>query len=164
MSGLRTPTIERMGSDLVTMAQCIVLDVDTFPYPSIPFDLARQHPSARVWVARDAQGRVIGFLAALVRHELEVMGVAVERLERRRGVGRALLGEAMTTASDVGLPVVLHVSTSNAAAIGLYGSAGFVARRRLVRFYSRGVYPDGGDALEMVWSGPAGDGGIPAGS
>ncbi|MGO8992471.1 MAG: GNAT family N-acetyltransferase [Polyangiaceae bacterium] len=160
MSGLRTPTIERLGSDLLTMARCIVLDVDAFPYPSIPFDLGRRHPSVRVWVARDAQGGVIGFLAALVRRELEIVGLAVERTERRRGVGRALLDEAMTAAE--GLPVVLHVSTSNGAAIGLYERAGFVAERRLVRFYSRGVYPDRGDALRMVWSGPWRAGGNPA--
>jgi ribosomal protein S18 acetylase RimI-like enzyme len=146
-----------MGSDLVTMAQCIVLDVGAFPYPSIPFDIGHRNALARIWVARDALGRVIGFVALLTRRDIEIVGLAVDGAERRRGVGRSLLRRAMT-ASDTASPIVLHVSTSNSAAIGLYRSEGFVVRRRLVDYYSRGVYPDRGDALEMVWSAPAGDG------
>jgi len=152
MSASRIVTVEPMGSDLVTMAQCIVLDVDSFPYPSIPFDLGHRNASTRVWVARDPSARVIGFLALLMRRDREVVGLAVDAAERRQGVGRALLREAMA-APDAALPIALHVSTSNSAAIGLYRSEGFVVRRRLVGYYSRGVYSDRGDALEMIWSG-----------
>ena len=157
MSDSRILTVEPMGRGLVTMAQCIVLDVGAFPFPSIPFDIGHRNASARVWVARDrsdASGRVIGFLALLARREIEIVGLTVDAAERRRGVGRALLREAVA-ASCAALPIVLHVSASNSPAIGLYRSEGFAVRRRLVGYYSRGAYSDRGDALEMVWSGPA---------
>jgi len=151
VSGLETPTVEPLGRDIVTIAQCIAIDVASFPYPSIPFDLARPHAGARVWVTRDSERRVTGFLAALARIDLDIVGLAVDRGARRRGVGRALLRRAMTAATSDGTGIVLQVSTSNVGALALYRSEGFVARRRLRGFYARGIYPDHGDAVEMAW-------------
>jgi ribosomal protein S18 acetylase RimI-like enzyme len=153
MGASGTITVERLSGDLVTVAQCIVIDVESFPYPSLPFDLGHRDAASHVWVARDESCRVLGFLAAVARRELEIVGLAVERTERRGGVGRALVRAFLD--SGPALPVMLHVSTTNVAAIRLYLTESFVVRRHLVGYYARGVYPGGGDAFEMVWEGGA---------
>jgi len=111
-------------------------------------ELAR--PWARVRVARAIDdGRIAGYLVAWhVADELHVIHVATDPGERRRGVGRALLGELVEfgRAEDVA-HVLLEVRRSNDAAIRLYREAGFRAVH--VR---RGYYPDHEDAIEMTLS------------
>jgi len=109
-------------------------------------ELAR--PWARLRVARAiTDGRIAGYLVAWhVADELHVIHVATDPAERRRGVGRALLGELIEfgRGKDVRL-VLLEVRRSNDAAIRMYREAGFSAMS--VR---RGYYPDHEDAIEMV--------------
>jgi ribosomal-protein-alanine N-acetyltransferase len=104
-------------------------------------------PWAKVWVARAADGAVRGFLLAWhVADELHVLDVATHVASRRRGVGRALVAHAIAFAAASAVRIVLlEVRRSNAAAIGLYRSAGFHALR--VR---RDYYPDHEDAIEML--------------
>jgi ribosomal protein S18 acetylase RimI-like enzyme len=145
--------VEPLSSDIVTLAECMVLDADVFPYASVPFGLAVRDGAARVWVARGApRGRVVGFLAAAARQRaLRVHGLAVANDQRRRGIGRALLEEAASSSVAEGLEEVsLQVSTTNRAAIALYQRFGFAVRRRLRDFYAQGVYAGGRDAFEMV--------------
>jgi ribosomal protein S18 acetylase RimI-like enzyme len=140
--------VEGLTRDIVTVLQCMVLDAEVFPYASVQFGLALRDEASRVWVAREcAGGCVVGFAAVRRRSgEQHVDGIAVEPNWRRRGVGRALLRAAI----DGVLPTILHVSTTNAAAIALYEGEGFAVRRVLVHHYPRGVYPDDGHAYEMV--------------
>lgn len=137
-------------ANLVGLARCFALDADVFPYASIPLGLMS---GVRTWVARedDDSKRVVGFVAAGVRaRSLYVHGLAVAPADRRRGVGRALLAACVAGARGGGLGrVVLHVGTSNGAAVALYTSAGFAVRRRLRDFYREGVYEERG-AYEMV--------------
>jgi ribosomal protein S18 acetylase RimI-like enzyme len=147
--------IEELGRDLVALAQCVLIDVEAFPHPSASF--GARSPHELTWVARDvAQGRVVGFVAAMVQREcLYVSGLAVERGSQRQGLGRALLRTAIGGAADRGLVAVeLCVSVNNAPAIALYESEGFHLTRRRHDYYSvESARAFGGerDALQMRW-------------
>jgi len=151
VSSVPTVVVEPLGSDIVAIAQCIVLDADAFPYASATFGL--RSASARAWIARSEPGsRVVGFLAARVDgRRLSVHGLAVDREARRRGIARSLLREAIAYARDLGLwAVILHVSLANRAAIALYSAEGFSVRRRLRDFYPPAAFDGETDAYEMV--------------
>jgi ribosomal protein S18 acetylase RimI-like enzyme len=152
MAMIETVAIERLGNDLVAMAQCMVLDAEVFPHPSVWF--RSRSPSETVWVARAAPlPRVLGFLASKARRDvLHVHGLAVDPASRRQGIGRALLRSAIHDAADRGVAAVaLCVSVTNASAIALYESEGFRVTRRLRDFYSSRAFGGERDALEMRW-------------
>ncbi len=145
--------VEPLPRDVLTLAQCMAIDAGVFPFPSRLFERAAFDPAVRVWVARgEPAGRPVGVLASyLAGGELYVHGVAVDREHRRHGAGRALVRAAIAAAPRLGArAVVLQVSTTNTAAIALYGSEGFVARRRRPAYYASGIYPGSGDAIEMA--------------
>ena len=105
---------------------------------------------------RDARGRLLAaLLVRLVAGEGEVLRLAVNPDDRRRGHARALLGHAM---AELGprLPYGLHleVRQSNAAAIALYVRAGFREVGRRPSYYVGPVE----DAILMRWDGPAAEG------
>jgi len=88
-----------------------------------------------------------GFIITwLVHDELHVLNVAVAPEARRRGVARALLGEAEARGRAEGARVAtLEVRRSNGAAIGLYRSLGYGEVGMRPRYYAE----DGEDALVM---------------
>lgn len=93
-------------------------------------------------VARDAEGRVIGWLEErLVASELYVLGVGVDPGWRRRGVATALVRECLARASVVHL----EVRASNAAARCLYAGLGFDEVGLRARYYA-----DGDDAVLLT--------------
>lgn len=144
-----TTTIEPLdGGDLVALAQCMALDATAFPHPSVPL-VSGGVP--RTWIARAERG-VVGFVAtAVIGKILDIIGIAVDPGHRRSGVGRALLRTIIALARERRLvAVTLNVSTANEAAIALYESEGFVARRRMRRYYDPARFADGGDAFRMV--------------
>lgn len=87
-----------------------------------------------LFLVAELDRRVIGYLVAWTAPpEAEILNVAVDRGVRRRGAGRALLGEALHQLGSSGVSTVfLEVRPSNAAARALYQSAGFreIAVRR----------------------------------
>lgn len=96
-------------------------------------------PGAFGWL--DPAGGLV--LARVAADEAEVLTLAVLPGLRGRGVGRALLGRAMATASGQGaLAMFLEVGEDNAPARALYAAAGFAEVGRRPRYY-----PGGGDAL-----------------
>ncbi len=144
-------TVERLGSDIVAMAQCMVIDADAFPYPSTRFDVRAS--SARIWVAKDErERRAVGFLAGHVRRgAMYVHGLAVDPAVRRRGVASALLQRAAEAARAEGLRSIdLCVGVANGAAVALYERAGFSRVRRLADYYPAGAYGAERDAYEMT--------------
>jgi len=143
-----------LPGDTVAVAQCIALDADAFPYASATFGV--REAAARTWIARDVripEGKcpVIGFIAGHHRRgTLHIGGLAVESAVRRRGVGRALLREAVDSARAEGMDAVaLHVSVANRDAIQLYRREGFCVRARLRRFYPSSTHGGERDAYEM---------------
>jgi ribosomal-protein-alanine acetyltransferase len=90
----------------------------------------------------------VGFLVAQCGGpEWELENMAVVRGFRRRGVGRALLETLLEAARAGGAErILLEVRTSNLAAIGLYGHAGFAELGRRPGYYRNP--PE--DALIMV--------------
>lgn len=101
---------------------------------------------AHLWVLREA-GVPIAFIATWhVADELHVLNIATSGPHRRRGHARALLRAALAFAVERKVRLVLlEVRRSNAAAIGLYRSFGFVAMGLRERYYG-----DQEDALEML--------------
>jgi [ribosomal protein S18]-alanine N-acetyltransferase len=106
----------------------------------------QQNRAARCWVMREEQV-IVGYVCLWeIADELHITNIAVHPAQRRRGLGRSLLGGVVEDGRVRGLRVVvLEVRPSNREALPLYESFGFrvVGRRR-------GYYYDTGeDALVM---------------
>ncbi|KAK9816703.1 hypothetical protein WJX72_003932 [[Myrmecia] bisecta] len=86
---------------------------------------------------------------APVEAHLYIMTLAVKEPNRRQGIGRRLLGQAIVACADD--PTIteayLHVQTSNEEAIQFYHAAGFKSGDVLRNYYKRVVGPP--DALRM---------------
>lgn len=89
----------------------------------------------------ERDGGVSGFLVARrAADEAEILDLGVRGDERRRGVGRALVGEALAGLAGDGVRAVfLEVRESNAPARALYAGFGFDAVGRRPRYYRRPV-------------------------
>jgi L-phenylalanine/L-methionine N-acetyltransferase len=91
---------------------------------------ARRHPDAAVFVAED-DDRIVGRLSVArdihpASPHVADLGLMVAVEHRRRGIGRALLDQAVAWARDTGVSKLeLHVFPWNDAAIALYESFGF---------------------------------------
>jgi len=85
------------------------------------------------------EGRVAGFLVFrriaqdVPEREHEILNLCVDPMERRRGVGRALVASALAEMSGAWY---LEVRESNIAAIRLYESLGFEAAGRREDYYA----------------------------
>ena len=110
----------------------------------------KRHPDAAVYVAED-DGAIVGRLSvardphSASRHVAD-LGLMVAAGHRRRGVGRALLGQAVLWARDAGVrKLELHVFPWNEPAIRLYEDFGFV--REGLR---RGHYRRAGEYVDVI--------------
>ena len=91
-------------------------------------------------VATDVNAVVAYAIVLTTGVESELANLAVARLMQHRGLGRRLLGAALGAARERGCrEMFLEVRASNAAAIGLYSSAGFEKVGRRVRYYARPI-------------------------
>jgi len=102
----------------------------------------RSHPDAAVFVAEE-DGRVVARLSLsrdphpASRHVAD-LGLMVAASHRRRGVGTALLREAVAWARSAGVvKLELHVFPWNEPAITLYESFGFEREGYRKRHYAR---------------------------
>ena len=118
--------------------------------PATPGDLAAvaaiqaASPAAAQWNPSDyldhdclvavKQGCVAGFLVArqVAPGEREILNLAVEPLERRHGVARALVAYELARTTGAWY---LEVRSSNHPAIQLYESAGFKPAGRRTAYY-----------------------------
>jgi ribosomal-protein-alanine N-acetyltransferase len=102
---------------------------------------------------RNALGKRIpaGFiLYRLVADEAEILSVAVTPACRRRGIGKALIEDALRHLYREGAKSIhLEVEDSNVAAIGLYRGVEFRESGRRAGYYTQGREAPGG-ALVML--------------
>jgi len=103
----------------------------------------RKHPDAAVFVA-ETEGGIVGRLSIArdphpaSRHVAD-LGLMVAAGARRRGIGRALLEQAVAWAREVGVrKLELHVFPHNAPALRLYEQFGFVQEGYRRNHYRRG--------------------------
>ena len=91
----------------------------------------------------DPRGGMV--MARVAADEAEILTLAVLPEQRRQGVGRALLAEAVIVAAAHGaVAMFLEVALRNTAARGLYGAMGFTLVGQRRRYYA-----DGDDALVL---------------
>ena len=123
----------------------------------------------RAWTDHEAQivavagDRVVGHVYIQREHHpvtrhVATLGIAVAAEVRGRGIGSALLADAVGWARSVGVEkIVLSVYAHNTAAIALYRKFGFVEEGRLAR-HSRKSYGYEDEILMAAWIGeePAG--------
>jgi RimJ/RimL family protein N-acetyltransferase len=110
----------------------------------------RRSTSAAVFVA-EAPAGIVGRLSVArdihpaSRHVAD-LGLMVARNHRRRGVGRALLAQAVEWARDVGVTKLeLHVFPHNEPALRLYESFGFEREG-----YRKGQFLRGGEPVDAI--------------
>ncbi len=96
---------------------------------------------AMVRQERDPVCTIVGYHCFwIVFDELRLMNLAVQDSMRRRGVGRALVSEALALGLSQGATrAVLEVRTSNSAALSLYGQLGFLPFSTRRQYYSNPV-------------------------
>ena len=145
-----------VGAEQVTFRPMTAADLEdvmaiektafAYPWSGRFFQQELQVECARSIVA-EFDGRIVGYvLFWLLPDEIDIHNIAVHSEFRRKGVGRALLGQVIARAQRrLSLRVTLEVRLSNTAARQLYDSIGFVAVG--VR---KGYYSDNGeDAIAM---------------
>jgi ribosomal-protein-alanine N-acetyltransferase len=120
----------------------LVIERASFPNPwTGPLFLQELHVAfSRIILARRPGGAVAGYLCRwLVADEVHVLNVAVDPSLRGRGLGAALLREALREARDeAAIAVTLEVRRSNAPARRLYESFGFEEVGVRSNYYGRG--------------------------
>lgn len=121
------------------------------PWSRAALAQAVEAPELSVTVARDA-AEVAGYaIVRVVAGEAELLNVAVHPDRRRGGLGRTLLCHAFGEAARQGaFTMFLEVRPSNAAALALYRSLGFVLVGR-----RRGYYASPPEDALVLRRGPA---------
>lgn len=134
------------------MARVLEIERSSFadPWSEALFAIELER-SDRVWLAAEAEGRLVGYAGAmLVGREADLMDIAVDAAARGRGTARALLWALAAEVLDRGVDrLTLEVRPSNAEALALYASCGFdqVGVRR-------GYYPETGEDALVLRSRP----------
>lgn len=123
----------------VAAAERELFPQDAWPEASVWTELAGR-PRRDYAVAVDADGALLGYAGLDHGGETsDVMTIAVTAAARGRGLGRRLLGELEARARGRGATaLLLEVRADNAAALGLYRSAGFVVVSTRRRYYQPG--------------------------
>lgn len=142
-------TLDRLGR--ADAARCAELEAQLFdgddPWPASAF-LAELDSRHNHYVAARTPYKLVGYAGIARRgllppYEYEIHTIGVDPAFQGQGIGRRLL-DALLDFADGGA-VFLEVRTDNAAAIGLYHSAGFVQVGLRKRYYRM----SGADAYTM---------------
>lgn len=140
--------IEPMRSADIAAVRNIDVRSAALPWPVSSYEYEVNHNRAgRSYVARDADGTILGFLTAwLIVDEFHIANIAVDPEKRRMGVGYALMRYGLIAAKkEKAEQSFLEVRAGNYPAIALYRKIGYetVSLRK-------GYYRDNGeDALNM---------------
>ena len=128
----------------------LALEAEGFsnPWTAEGFETMLSAPASRVYLARGADRRILGFCACwLFADELHINTLAVSVAHRRRGIASALVRYILRDAGAI--RATLEVRRSNLAAIRLYESLGFKLTSIREDYYEKP--PD--DAL-ILWLNP----------
>lgn len=98
-----------------------------------------QQPCARIWCSIEEE-KITGFLALRVTDGFcEILNVAVLPQRANRGIGKALVAQALAELKQEGpCRVTLEVAKDNLPARALYAQAGFQPLGRRKDFYGAG--------------------------
>jgi ribosomal-protein-alanine N-acetyltransferase len=109
------------------------------PWPATAFSTLPENPRVYFMVARNAAGRVAGYVVAwFVMEEGELANLAVAPSERRKGLGRVMLDAMLADAARRGArQIYLEVRESNQAARALYEARKFEEVGRRKRYYRK---------------------------
>ena len=140
--------IRRMTIDDVPQVHAI--EQATFPLPWSLADFTYEmtsNPVAR-YVVAEQEGVLLGFAGAhIILDEGHITNVAVIKEARGHGLGRLLMDALMQLAANLGARyLTLEVRASNAVAVALYRSLGFIKVSVRKKYYE----DNGEDALLMV--------------
>lgn len=110
------------------------------PWSAVAFEELLRFPLTVALVAERGE-TVVGYLIArAIAGEAEILNLAVDPDERRRGLGARLLDEGLSAVAEAGAHQVwLEVRESNLAAQKLYQSRGFGLMGRRARYYKNPV-------------------------
>ena len=115
---------------------------------------ASRPPRGRLWVATVGARQVVGYVGielSALGGEADVINLAVDPAARRHGLGRRLLGTALSYGRARGVPLVwLRVRAGNRGARVFYGRCGFVPVGRFRAYYDD---PRDDAILMAVWPG-----------
>jgi len=117
-----------------------------YPYPTY-YMRALLETLADTAIVAEIENEIIGYIFARVEigNIGHIISIAVHPQWRKRGIGTALMLEAMSKLKSLGCSLVyLEVRISNYSAIKLYKKLGFRIVKRLKRYYR-----DGEDAYKM---------------
>jgi ribosomal-protein-alanine N-acetyltransferase len=104
-------------------------------------------PGVAGWALQSGDWTVGFALCRVAADEAELLTIAVQPSQRRRGAGRALLSAVLAHVCAVGVrSLFLEVGADNPAALALYARAGFQAVGSRKAYYQRG----GGPAVDAV--------------
>jgi ribosomal-protein-alanine N-acetyltransferase len=114
------------------------IELASYDYPWSPGNFADSLKAGYSMWVREADGEIIGYyVMTAAAGEAHLLNLTIAPSWRRHGLGRDLLEHCVVRAADhKAADLFLEVRTSNAAAIALYRSSGFVDLA--VR---RGYYP-----------------------
>jgi [ribosomal protein S18]-alanine N-acetyltransferase len=132
--------------------ECAAIHASAFAHPweAGEFTALLTGPSTIGSAALDpATSSLRGFaLSRLAADEAEILTIAVDPAERKRGVGRDLLGDHLDRVTLAGArAMLLEVDAENVAAIALYHRFGFAQVGAREGYYRR---PDGKPATALV--------------
>ncbi len=112
------------------------------PWDAAAFAVLLSQPGVAAWLS-DQDGFI---LVRAVAEEAEILTLAVQPGQRRKGIAAALLQHAAATLQQAGgKKLYLEVAADNAGALALYGRHGFIVTGRRVRYYAHGA-----DAVTMT--------------
>lgn len=125
-------------SDALSIA---AIERECFPLPWTEKEIAEVCARADFCgIVAEANGKVVGYLLGLSLFEnAEVLRIAVTKDYRRKKLGGAILDRFFQCAQARGAEqVFLEVRESNAPALGLYKTRGFVQGRVREKYYENG--------------------------
>ncbi len=132
-------TIRAMQEEDLSAVAAIEVASFSDAWPRSAFAELMPRGYARLRVAVAANGEVCGYCVLLLAGgEGEIANIATHPAWRGRGVGRALLQEALAAADEaLAEAIFLEVRESNAAARALYAAQGFVQVGRRRQYYQQ---------------------------